>query len=118
MRNTSVSAEYRETQSADDEHDFENFGGLRVLLPGAQVTNLERPSPARIDSEVENLMSRRARDRAVERERRLADLPDESARNGFSPPRIAGPRSSRQRNLERVAAIESKLAPVVVPRNK
>ena len=54
--------------------------------------NLERPGPARFDAEMENLMSRRTRHRAVERERRLPDLLDEPAGYRLCLPRVPGKR--------------------------
>src|SRR5260370_4093382 len=117
-RNTRASTKYRETRSADDEHDLENLGRLRVLLPGAQVTNLERTGAARIDSEVENLMSRCSGHRSVECKRRLANLLDERASHRFRLPRIPSPRSRRQRYLQRIAAVERKHAPIVVLRDE
>src|SRR5579859_4808962 len=116
--NTIGSTKFRGTQSADDKHDLENLGRLGRLLPGTQVLNLERASPARIDREVKNLMPRCARHCAVQRERRLANLLDQRTGHRLSLPRIAGPRSRGQRNFQRIPAIESKVASVVVERNK
>src|ERR1700722_20836862 len=116
--NSSGSSDCRVAWLADDKHDLEDFGRLRSLFPWPQIEHLERAGPGRIDSEVENLMSRRAGHRVVERERRFPDLLGESASDRLRLPRIASPRSRRQRDLQRVAAIERKLAPVVVLRNK
>src|SRR5579863_7095730 len=97
---TSASSSCCAAQLAHDEHDLENLGRLRVLLPRPEVVHFEHPGTARADTEVENLMPRRARHRAVECERRLADLRDEPARNRLGLPSVPGPRSRRQRNLQ------------------
>jgi len=116
--NTSGSSDCRVAWLANNKHDLEDLGRLRSLLPRPQIDHLEGPGPGRIDSEVKNLMSRRTGHPAVERERGLPDLPGEPASNRLRLPGVSGPRSSRQRNLERIAAIERKLAPIVVLRNK
>src|ERR1700721_3914108 len=110
--NSRGSSDFRVAWLADDKHDLEDFGRLRSLFPWPQIEHLERAGPGRIDSEVENLMSRRTGHRIVEHERRFPDLLREPARDRSCLPHVSSPRSSRQRNFQRVAAIETKLAPL------
>src|SRR5208282_821113 len=102
----------------DRKRNLEDLRRRLVLLPRTQIAHLERASPAPSYPEVEYLMSRRARHRAIALKCRLTDLLDESSRHRQSLPCVPRPGSRRQRNHQRIAAVECKFLPVVVQRNK